>query len=295
VQAVCSSSAAAEFSFAARARLAISYSDTSQRMSIVRLDRHGLTASVADDAGLPQLWLPRPARVLSGGETLCELRLVARTLARPNGHTFELTMQPSRADDDLTFWQAMRARRHLYPEMPGSAEFVGQLPGELEAVVALRQPEAASKVPNCSQTTNVRRPNAARMPGAVYGDIGCEVLFKLLDNNDALFFSEWFESHFAEVAAHVRAGPCPADLHNIDRHRAGTAVRVAFRYRWGSQAVERATNEVCKHIVLEAERLFGMSLHYELLDVRNDGSLRNGRLGCASFASPLSVHSFSSK
>lgn len=291
MQAFCSSSAAAaEFSFAARARIAVAYSDTSHRMSVVRLDRHGLTASVADDAGLPPLWLPRPARVLSGDETLCELRLVARALARPNGHTFELTMQPSRADDDLSFWQALRARRHLYPEMPGNSEFLGQLPGELEAVEELRRPAAASKVPNCSQTTNSRRPNAIRNQECMYADSGCEVLFKLLDNNDALFFSEWFEYHFAEIAAHARAASCPADLHDIDRHRAGTVVTVAFSYRWGGQSVQRATNEVCKRIVLEAERLFGMSLRYELLDVREDRLLPDGRQRSASFTSPPRGH-----
>jgi hypothetical protein len=126
VQALCSTRAAAlEFSFAARARIAVVYSDSSQRMPVARLDRHGLTASVVDDAGLPPLGLPRPARVLSGDEALCELRLVARALMRPNGHYFELTMQPSRADDDLAFWQALRARRHLYPDMPASSDYVG--------------------------------------------------------------------------------------------------------------------------------------------------------------------------
>ena len=133
MQAFCSSSASAsDFSFAARARIAVAYSDTSLRMSVVRLDRHGLIASVADDAGLPPLWLPRPARVLAGDDTLCELRLVARALTRPDGHTLELTMQPSRTNDNLSFWQALRARRHLYPDMPGGSNFIGRLPAGAE-------------------------------------------------------------------------------------------------------------------------------------------------------------------
>jgi hypothetical protein len=232
-------------------------------MSVVRLDRHGFTASVADDSNLPQLWLPRPARVLSGDETLCELRLVARTLERSSGHTFELTMQPSRTDDNLSFWQALRARRHLYPEMPGSPEFVGRRPGEADAIEEFS-----------------------------------EVLFKLKDNNDALFFSEWLEYHFAEIAAHARAASCPADLLDIDRRREDTVVKVAFSYRWSSQAVQRVTIEVCKHIALEAERLFGMSLRYDLLDrldVREGRLLRDDRLRSASFTSQLRDHSFSSK
>jgi hypothetical protein len=264
-------------------------------MSVVRLDRHGLTASVADAAGLPLLWLPRPARVLAGDETLCELRLVARALARPDGHTFELTMQPSRTDDDLSFWEALRARRHLYPDMPGGSDFVGQLADELAAVAELRQPETASKMPNRSQTTDFRRPDAVREPGSMYADIGCEVLFKLLDNNDALFFSEWFEYHFAEIAAHARAASCPADLHDIDRRRTGTVVRVMFSYRWDSQAVQRATDEVCKRVVREMERLFGLSLRYELLNVREDKMLPDGRLRSALSTSQSRAHSFSSK
>jgi hypothetical protein len=221
VQAFCSSSAVtAEFSFAARARLAVTYSDASQRMSVVRLDRHGFTASVADDSNLPQLRLPRPARVLSGDETLCELRLVARTLERSSGHTFELTMQPSRTDDNLSFWQALLARRHLYAEMPGSGEFVGHLPGRADAVEKLRQPDAASKVPNCANTTIFHRSNAVLDPECMYADIGSEVLFKLKDKYDALFFSEWLEYHFAEIAAYARAGSWQADLLGIGRtHR----------------------------------------------------------------------------
>jgi hypothetical protein len=301
VQALFSSSAAApDFSFAVRARIAVAYSDadldsdTSQRMPVVRLDRNGLIARVNDDAGVPPLWLPRPARVLFGGETLCELRLVTRTLTRLSGNNFELTMQPSRADDGLSFWLALRACRHLYPEMPGGSEFVGRVPRELEPA-EVRRPRAPSSVSNRSQTKNFQRLNAVLQSECMYADMGCEVIFKLLDNNDALFFSEWLEYHFAEIAAHARAAPCPADLHDIHRHRVGAAVKVAFSFRWGSPSVERATNEVCTRISLEVKRLFGISLRHELLDVRGDKVLRNGRQHSASSTSPPQGHSFSSK
>jgi hypothetical protein len=72
-------------------------------------------------------------------------------------------------------------------------------------------------------------------------------------------------------------------------------VKIAFSYRWNSQAVQRATDEVCKRVVQEAERLFGLSLRYELLDVRKDQMPPDGRLGSASFTPQPRGHSFSSK
>jgi hypothetical protein len=79
------------------------------------------------------------------------------------------------------------------------------------------------------------------------------------------------------------------------RHRADASVKVTFSYRWGSQAVQRVTIEVCKHLALEAERLFGMSLRYDLLDVREGRFPRDDRLRSASFTSRLRDHSFSSR
>jgi hypothetical protein len=303
VQALCAPLADPEFGFAARARLAVEYSDAPQRMSVARLDRHGLIASVADDVRLPPLGLPRAARVLSDGQTLCELRLVARALARPSGRPLELTMQPSRADDDLSFWQALYARRHLYPEtLTGMGCIAGRPTGLAHLGRAPLPEETAKRVPIVPGTADCH--GSSPTPGQsgcepMDADIGCEAVFELADSNEALFLSEWLEYHFAEVAALARAASYPADLRDLRRYRTGTQVTVLFSYRRGSRTLQRTTDEVCGWIARETERLFGMSLRYESLDAREgiilltDGHPRSASL--ASKHRRHSRHSFSSK
>jgi hypothetical protein len=240
-------------------RIAVEYADIAQRMTVVRLDRHGLTANIADDATLPQLGLPRAARVLSAGETLCELRLVPRALVRAGGRSLELTMQPSRIDDDLSFWQALYARRHVYPDVPARGDHADVRPNRSGEPWRSPQPEISSaesaSVGTCSRAA-----------------------FKLSTANEALFFSEWLEFHFAELASHARAMASPSNLLDLDRRRTGAAVNVAFIYRYRCSAAHRATDELCARIAQEAEQCFGVCSRYELLDEQKDVALSDARL-----------------
>ncbi|MEX3959454.1 hypothetical protein [Trinickia sp. EG282A] len=228
-------------------------------MTVVRLDRHGLTANIADDAALPQLRLPRAARVLCAGETLCELRLVPRALVRAGGPSLELTMQPSRIDDDLSFWQALYARRHLYPDVPARGHQADDRPNRSGEAWRLTQREISSaesaSVGTCSHAA-----------------------FKLPTANEALFFSEWLEFHFAELAAHARAMASPSNLLELDRRRTDATVNVAFTYRYSCDSVHRATDELCARIAQEAEQCFGVCSRYELLNEQKDVALPDGRL-----------------
>lgn len=267
---------ASEFSFAARMRIAVHCSNIAQRMTIVRLDRHGFTASVADGVDLPLLDLPRAARVLSGGDTLCELRLVARALARSGERSVELTMQPSRVDDDVSFWRALYARRHLYPDIPAGMGYADNRSDP--RVDAWRSPE-----------TEVETVEPANV------DARCHAVFKLLTANEALFFSEWLEFHFAEVAAHARALPCRSHLLDIDRRPTDASVNVTFVYRYGGESLLRATDEICAQMAQEAEQLFGVCLRYELLDAQNGAALRDGHPGSRATESGTRRHWYSSK
>ncbi|WP_146166218.1 hypothetical protein [Trinickia symbiotica] len=230
-------------------------------MTVVRLDRHGLTANIADDATLPQLGLPRAARVLCAGETLCELRLVPRALVRAGGRSLELTMQPSRIDDDLSFWQAVYARRHLYPDVPARGDHADDRPNRSSEAWHSPQPEI-STAESASAATCSR------------------AAFMLSTANEALFFSEWLEFHFAELAAHARAMASPSNLLDLDRRRTDATVNVAFIYRYScnSNAVHRATDELCARMAQEAEQCFGVCSRYELLDEQKDLAPPDGRL-----------------
>jgi hypothetical protein len=282
--------AAATFepSFAACARMAVVLADLPQPMPLVRLDRHGLVATVA---GLPPLWLPRPARVLACGETISELRLVPRTLTRPaatcadpdfaperstwsrHAPPLELTMQLSRADDDLLFWKALYARRHVFPDMSGA---IGR--GDVKTEIDTGVRNGVSIHVGTGIGFGIRSGLATGLstnPGHPHQrfdhDVGCEAVWEFVDPNDALFCSEWLEYHFAEIAALGRAASCAAELHDIDRRRSGAQVAVLFRYRRGSRALSQTTNAICAWVGQEMERLFGMRLRWEIMDA-GDGS-----------------------
>ena len=79
MQALCASpTSSSPDTFVASAGLAVQFAGAQERMPLLRIDRHGFTVSVTDDAQLPPLGLPRPARIVRGDETLCEPRLVAQ-------------------------------------------------------------------------------------------------------------------------------------------------------------------------------------------------------------------------
>lgn len=266
MQALCASRPPeADDSFAARARVAIEYADTAQRLPLARLDRQGLVAYLTDDACLPPLGLPVPARVLSGDETLCELRLVARSVARSadrGERAIELTLQPSRADDDAAFWQALyeHLRRHRSPtDGP--------------------RPTTRNQGPACREKSGT-----GLCPSSAL-DIGCEAVFTLSSHDEARFFSEWLEYHFAEIAARSRVTLSSSELRAIERRAAGSHVGVFFSYRWGGQAMVQCTSEICGWVASELDRLFGLTARFEVVDTREGIVLPGGAHRPASLAS----------
>jgi hypothetical protein len=283
-------------SFAASARMAVELADLPQPMPLVRLDRHGLVATVADDVGLPPLGLPRPARVFACGESISELRLVPRTLIRPapscaDPHfalerltwsrpapPFELTMQPSRADDDLIFWKALYARRHVSPDMSGTFGRGDDMSAGLDTGVC-----DDIDIDMGAGGLGIRAGLGTDLsaypvhPHQRFGhDSCCEVVLEFVDHNEAVFFSEWLEYHFAEIAAFGRAATSAAELHDIDRRRSGAQVTVLFRYRRGSRALSQTTNAICTWLRQEMERLFGMRVRCEIVDAGDGSPLRAG-------------------
>jgi hypothetical protein len=269
--------AAGKSNLAAYMPICVEYPAPTLRMAVVRLDRAGLTARIADDAMPPPLSLPRPARIVSGTATLCELRLVARGIARPCGHALELTMQPSRPDDNLSLWQALYASRHLYR---GAADV---------PVTATVSEELAA-----SETSLLDGSLVTCDSGVLSYGLGCEAVFRFADSSEALFFSEWLECHFAEIAAYGRAASWPTELRDMRRYRRVTDVRVVFSYRRGSHAVQHGTEEICNAIAADMERLFGILLQHELAADGERIVLLPNEPQCWGSAKPR-CYSFSSK
>lgn len=261
---VCAARAAgSEFSFAAQARIALDYPGVAQRMPLVRLDRNGLGVSVRDGAGFPPLGLPRQALVLSDDEPLCELRLVARAIARRDERTFELTLQPSRADDHASFWQALRAhqRRH------GNA-------------LAAAHPGAAS----CGAT-----------PEPLRAWEHCDAAFTLPSHDDALFFADWIEYHFAEISARARMASSDAELRELETRLKDHEVKVRFSYQAHDRTTHACTDETCRWIVTETDRLFGLTAEPWLMDTLPGLGLAMGRLRPGGVGAQGADYSFSSK
>lgn len=243
MQALCASRAAeSEDSIAARAGLSIEYADTAERLPLVRLDRRGLVVYLNDDAHLPPLGLPRCARLLRGQEVLCELRLVARSIVRRDNRTIELTIAPSRADDDTVFWQALHTS-HLHDRQADESARPG--------TEATPMPRTGSKTGLC--------------PGSAL-DVGCEAVFGLPTHADARFVAEWLEYHFAEIIVRARGTRSSAELRGIEQRRSDTRVGVFFSYRWGGRTMVRCTAELCWWIASELERLFGLEARFDVVD-----------------------------
>ncbi|PMS13480.1 hypothetical protein C0Z17_04090 [Trinickia caryophylli] len=226
-----------------RARLAIQYREGVQRLPLIRLDRQGFVVALTDDAGLPPIGLPRSARILAADVPLCELRLVARSLARDGDRALAMTLQPSRADDDTLFWQSLHsyvAAQAPLPDLPRQA-------------VALQGSSArhAAHVNGVAATPDLQNGQS-------------KALFTLPSHADAQFFAEWLEYHFAEIGARARSMSALAELTAMDRRRAGSEVAVVFHYRPDMSDARRCTEALCAWAVSEAATLFGLAVRCEI-------------------------------
>ncbi len=203
-------------------------------MPIVRVDRNGLTVALSDDADVPPIGLPRSALIVDGADSLCELRLVPRAAACSPGRTNQMTMQPSRADDHAVLWQALRThQRHL-----------GAVP-------------ASTPAPWSSVSDGLVR---------------CDAAFGLANADDAWFFSQWLEYHFAEVRARSRMAGTAADLREVERRVVDHEVEVRFVFQANERIARACMDANCRWVAAEAARQMGMTVEHWLAGSTITGS-----------------------
>lgn len=219
--------------FAGWMRLAVQYDGHGSTMPLLQLDRRGLTVAVHDDADAPVIGLPRRAEIVSDSSPLCELRLVARSLARPEGQPMMAVLQPSRANDHAALWQALlEHRRHL-----------GGAPACLHA----------AQLPALdSSATDLRF------------RVSCDAAFALANHEDACFFSHWLDYHFAELRARARMSDAAADLREIFLRVADHEVDVRFVFHAGVGAVRASSETASRWIAEQAARQLGMTVEHWL-------------------------------
>jgi hypothetical protein len=262
-----SRAATSEFSFAKRARIAVDHPAIAERMPLIHLDRSGLVFRLRETGELPALGLPKPALIVAADEPLCTLRLVVRGLRRTSDDTVELTMQPSRADDHELFWHALRAQQqrqryaiaHSFfsrqPELRRTADENRQ--GRLRHLPG--QPGAAPcRIPR--QAAALHEPHGTRRSRTA--------AFMLARHDDALFFAEWLEYHFAEIGEQTRMGSRHAELKQLRPRIAGREVHVefSFSYDLADAAQSACTKAVCRWIELEVKRRFDLNAEHCLPD-----------------------------
>ena len=257
--------------FAARARIEVQYLDRPLTMPLARLDRHGLTVTV-DDADRPDIGLPRRALILADGETLCELRLVARKARPLHGGAFAVTLQPSRADDHALLWQALRAYQvHLGAVASGDDSARWTCPAAAEPACMASH---SGRMPcGADSETNVRIEVAERGRATAsawaneadsYSLVSCDVAFTLASQEDAWFFSHWLDYHFAEIRTWARASDATADLREIFMRVVDHEVEIRFVFRSTEAAVRGCTETACSSIEAEAARQLGMTVEHWL-------------------------------
>ena len=245
MQALCASpTSSSPDTFVASAGLAVQFAGAQERMPLLRIDRHGFTVSVTDDAQLPPLGLPRPARIVRGDETLCEPRLVARCPMHGSAPVREIVLQPSRSDDDIAFWQALHAHR------PPQGSAAGAHPATAD-----RDSPASTRLDSLQAASS-----------SVLSD--SQAIFTLRDGDDAAFFAAWLEYHFAEAVARARAASTPAELHDIVCRTQVADAMIGFEYRSSGNPTQAATRETCAWIAAEVEQLFGLSPSYAVAGTR---------------------------
>lgn len=250
--------------FAAWAQLAVRYGDPAADMPIVRLDRHGLTVS-ADALEVPTIGLPKLASIVTDSTSLCELRLVARSATPRPCRAATVTLQPSRADDHALLWHALRAYQIHLGTTPshGESEWLHRLastPTTCPAPRDAREGEPSSDKAAVDGAATWLGPALANSRGWV----SCDAAFTLASHEDAWFFSQWLEYHFAEVRAWARMSDASADLREMFTRVADHEVEVRFVFRSSERVVRACAEMACRRIATETARGLGMAAEHWL-------------------------------
>lgn len=250
--------------FAAWMRIGVMLADQPQPLPVSRVDRHGLTVAVDEDFYLAPIGLPRRASITCDSAPLCELRLVARSVARTPGRATEVTMQPSRADDHAVLWQALRAHQlHLgsapavdSPSWPRRGERIG---------AAAPHGHGADATSEAPAALSARAPEPARERiGDTPTVVWCDTAFAMATHDDAWFFSHWLEYHFAEVRARTRMSCATADLRDMHTRIVDHEVEVRFLFQSSEPMVRACAEAGCRWIAAEAARQIGMEVEHWL-------------------------------
>lgn len=265
--------------FSSWVRIAVTYADPARSMPVLRLDRDGLTVAVDHDADIPPIGLPRPALIVGDSKAFCELRLVVRAVTRTASGAMELTLQPSRADDEVQLWQALRAYQIQLGPSPWS-----ELPPRSSRVehgaMAQRQPEGAAAERNAGSAQAIGR--EPRPPAAYLDDsharAWCDAAFTVANRDDACFLAHWLDYHFAELCARARMSDVRAELCDVHTRVADHEVEVRFVFREDGHVVRASTQAACRWIAAEAARQLLMPIeHWLSPNMSAVRALRTGR------------------
>ncbi len=241
------------------ARITLAYPAVAGKMPLARLSRHGLVFNLRGPLELPPLGLPRPAAIFGGHELLCELRLVARGIERDGDGNLTLTVQPSRADDHETFWQALR---HYHQRRLAGAH-----------ALAARHPAAGRELPN-PRHARLRvlggaagfapRTDEAGSGGALDARTRHVATFTAEQRDDARFVAEWLEYHLAEIEAHAQRASPFVRLRQLDAWSSGQDAHVQFGYEAADPATQACTERACLWVEAELSARFGIAVEYGL-------------------------------
>ena len=245
--------------FATWAQLSVRYSDPAADMPIVRLDRHGLTVS-ADALDVPTIGLPRRASIVTDSTSLCELRLVARSATPEPCHATTVTLQPSRADDHALLWHALRAYQVHLGTAPshGGSQWLDRLASTAATRPAPRDARAQGEPSFDKAAVDARATWLGSALADSRGWVSCDAAFTLASHEDAWFFSQWLEYHFAEVRAWARMSDASADLREMFTRVADHEVEARFVFRSGERVVRACAEMACRRIATETARGLGM-------------------------------------
>jgi len=210
-----------------------------------------------------------------------------RAVTRTTSGAIELIMQPSRADDDVLLWQALRAYQlQLGPSPwselpPGSSHVTPHVSPHVDRTGnAERRREgagAAGETGSARATGRESRPLAA-CTDDLRARAWCDAAFTVANRDDAYFFAHWLDYHFAELRARARMHNVLAELCDVHTRVTDHEVEVRFAFREDERVVRGSTRAVCRWIAAEAVRQLDMPLeHWLSPNMSGVSALRIGR------------------